>query len=185
MPEHEAQQSERSSVIPVRSTTLMGCLLLIVATCAAYWQVGGHQFYILENPQVREGLTGDGIRWAFTSTDASNWHPLTWLSHMLDVQLFGLDPGARHLVNVALHAVNAVLPGAQGKLEESIEHFQEALRIRPHHAEGQYGMGIALMRRGDIDASIRHFTEALRLKTDVPEARLSLTEAMHLKEGSR
>jgi hypothetical protein len=99
LPEHGAQQSERSSVISARSTTLRGCLLLIVATCAAYWQVGGHQFvslddakYILENPQVREGLTGDGIRWAFTSTYASNWHPLTWMSHMLDVQLFGLDP---------------------------------------------------------------------------------------------
>jgi len=91
-------------------------LLLIVVTCAVYWQVGNNQFvnlddamYILENPQVRAGLTGEGFIWAFTSTYASNWHPLTWLSHMLDVQLFGLDPGPHHLVNVLFHAINTVL----------------------------------------------------------------------------
>ncbi|NTW57717.1 MAG: tetratricopeptide repeat protein [Nitrospirae bacterium] len=94
----------------------MTSLLLVLATCAVYWQVGNHQFvnlddakYILENPRVRAGLTGDGLIWAFTSTYASNWHPLTWLSHMLDVQLFGLNPGAHHLVNLLFHAVNTVL----------------------------------------------------------------------------
>jgi Flp pilus assembly protein TadD len=91
-------------------------LLLVLVTCAVYWQAGGHQFvnfddamYLLENPHVRTGLTGEGIIWAFTSTYASNWHPLTWLSHMLDVQLFGLDPGPHHLVNVLFHAINTVL----------------------------------------------------------------------------
>ena len=57
----------------------------------------------------REGLSLHGLRWALTSTEASNWHPLTWASHMLDVELFGLDPGAHHLVNVALHLVNSCL----------------------------------------------------------------------------
>jgi Flp pilus assembly protein TadD len=91
-------------------------LLLIVVTCAVYWQAGDHQFvsfddgmYILENPHVRTGLTGEGFIWAVTSTYATNWHPLTWLSHMLDVQLFGLRPGPHHLVNVLFHAINAVL----------------------------------------------------------------------------
>jgi Flp pilus assembly protein TadD len=91
-------------------------LLLVLVTCAAYWQAGSHQFvnfddakYILENPSVRTGLTGEGFIWAFTATYASNWHPLTWLSHMLDVQLFGLDPGPHHLVNVLFHAINTVL----------------------------------------------------------------------------
>jgi Flp pilus assembly protein TadD len=91
-------------------------LLLVLVTCAVYWQAGGHQFvnfddamYLLENPHVRTGLTGEGIIWAFTSTYASNWHPLTWLSHMLDVHLFGLDPGPHHLVNVLFHAINTVL----------------------------------------------------------------------------
>ena len=65
--------------------------------------------YILENPHVRTGLTAEGFIWAFTSTYASNWHPLTWLSHMLDVQLFELDPGPHHLVNVVFHAINTVL----------------------------------------------------------------------------
>jgi tetratricopeptide (TPR) repeat protein len=91
-------------------------LLLVVAIWAVYWQVGNHQFvnyddgrYILENPHVRVGLTWQGFIWAFNSAYASNWHPLTWLSHMLDVQLFGLNPGPQHLVNVLFHSVNTVL----------------------------------------------------------------------------
>ena len=91
-------------------------LFLIIVTFAVYWQVGGYQFvnfddgkYILENPHVRTGVTAEGFIWAFTSAYASNWHPLTWLSHMLDVQLFGLDPGPHHLVNVLFHAINTVL----------------------------------------------------------------------------
>jgi protein O-mannosyl-transferase len=99
----------------MQNKTLMS-LLLIIVTCTVYWQVNSYQFvnfddgkYILENPHVRTGLTSEGFIWAFTSTYASNWHPLTWLSHMLDVQLFGLDPGPHHLVNVLFHAINTVL----------------------------------------------------------------------------
>jgi protein O-mannosyl-transferase len=91
-------------------------MFLIIVTCVVYWQVGNHQFvnyddgkYILENPHVRTGLTRENVVWAFTSTYASNWHPLTWLSHMLDVQLFGLNPGPQHLVNVLFHAFNTAL----------------------------------------------------------------------------
>ncbi len=65
--------------------------------------------YVLDNPDVRAGLTMDGVRWAFTSFYASNWHPLTWLSHMLDVSLFGIDPGWAHLHNGMLHGVNSLL----------------------------------------------------------------------------
>jgi hypothetical protein len=65
--------------------------------------------YIVANPAVRAGLTLSGLRWAFSSVEASNWHPLTWISHMLDVSLFGLDPGLHHLMGVALHAATAVL----------------------------------------------------------------------------
>jgi len=64
---------------------------------------------VLENPPVREGLSWDSVRWAFTESHSANWHPLTWLSHVLDCELFGLDAGAHHLVNAALHALNAVL----------------------------------------------------------------------------
>jgi Flp pilus assembly protein TadD len=65
--------------------------------------------YVTENPHVRGGLTMAGMRWAFTTGHAANWHPLTWISHMLDVALFGVDPGAMHLVNVVLHITSALL----------------------------------------------------------------------------
>jgi tetratricopeptide (TPR) repeat protein len=65
--------------------------------------------YVTNNPHVRAGLHEDGVAWAFTTTTASNWHPVTWLSHMLDVQLFGLDAGKHHLVSLLLHAANTAL----------------------------------------------------------------------------
>ena len=65
--------------------------------------------YVTENAHVRKGLSGESIAWAFTSTDAANWHPLTWLSHMLDVQLFGMDAGRHHLTSLLLHTLNGVL----------------------------------------------------------------------------
>lgn len=65
--------------------------------------------YILNNPNVLGGLTWAGVKWAFTSTYASNWHPLAWLSHMLDIEMFGVAPRGAHLVNIALHALSAVL----------------------------------------------------------------------------
>jgi len=67
------------------------------------------QDYVTENSTVQKGLTWTGIKWAFTTGHASNWHPLTWLSHMTDCELFGLNPGAHHLVNVLFHTANAVL----------------------------------------------------------------------------
>ena len=92
------------------------CVLLFAATLAVYGQVAWHDFvnidddvYVYENPRVRAGLTWDGVTWAFTTMDESNWHPLTWLSHMLDCQLFGLNAGFHHLVNVLLHILNSVL----------------------------------------------------------------------------
>jgi protein O-mannosyl-transferase len=99
-----------------RSRVLLVGLLLIIGTFALYWPVRTHDFiglddpdYVTENPNVKNGLTPDAIAWAFRSNEASNWHPLTWLSHMLDCQLFGLNAGAHHLMNVGVHAANAVL----------------------------------------------------------------------------
>jgi tetratricopeptide (TPR) repeat protein len=81
-----------------------------------YWRVLGNQFvnfddeiYVTANDHVQGGLTLDGIRWAFTNISNGNWHPFTWLSHMLDVQWFGLDPAGHHLVNVLLHAANSAV----------------------------------------------------------------------------
>src|SRR4051794_27102191 len=93
---------------------------LLVLTFALYARVAHFDFinyddgdYVAQNRVVRQGLTLDGVAWAFTTGHAANWHPLTWLSHMLDVSLFGVDSpraaGKHHLVNVALHATNSVL----------------------------------------------------------------------------
>jgi tetratricopeptide (TPR) repeat protein len=65
--------------------------------------------YVTQNPHVTGGLTRANIAWAFTSSEASNWHPLTWLSHMADCSLFGLEPWGHHLTSVLLHALNAAL----------------------------------------------------------------------------
>ena len=91
----------------------LGLAALVVANYSA---VGAHGFlycdddsYVFENPVVRQGLTGVGVAWAFAAPHVANWHPVSWLSHMLDVSLFGLDAGMHHWVSVGLHAANAVL----------------------------------------------------------------------------
>ncbi len=97
--------------------TMLAAAILLAAVAAVYLPVGGQQFfvfddreYVWENPHVLEGITGEAVRWAFTSAGyAANWHPLTWLSHMTDVELFGLDPGPHHLVSRGIHAAAAVL----------------------------------------------------------------------------
>jgi len=65
--------------------------------------------YILSNSHVQQGLSWESVKWAFTTFDASNWHPLTWLSHMLDVELFGMWPGGHHLMSLFLHTAGAIL----------------------------------------------------------------------------
>ena len=99
-----------------RYLELMTCLILATATLAVYWQVTSHDFinfddpiYITENPHVRVGLSKKGIIWAFTSFHMGNWHPITWLSHMLDCQLFRLDAGMHHLTNLLFHTANSIL----------------------------------------------------------------------------
>jgi protein O-mannosyl-transferase len=92
--------------------------LLAAATIAVFWQVSRHEFvnfddpaYVTFNPVVREGLTWPGVMWAFTNLhgEATDWHPVTWLSHMLDCQLFGLKPAGHHLTSLFLHTLNTVL----------------------------------------------------------------------------
>jgi protein O-mannosyl-transferase len=65
--------------------------------------------YVSENAQVIRGLTGQGVLWAFTTSHASNWHPITWLSHMLDVQMYGMNAGRHHFTSLLLHLANALL----------------------------------------------------------------------------
>jgi len=97
-------------------TRIWICLGLAGVVFLLYAQVARHEFvtlddrqYVYENPHVKGGFSAENVAWALTAFHEGNWHPLTWLSHMLDVELFGLDPGAHHLANVVLHALNAVL----------------------------------------------------------------------------
>jgi protein O-mannosyl-transferase len=91
------------------------CLVLAAITFAVFGQTLTHGFvyydddvYVYDNPVVAQGLTLKGIAWAFSGVHAYNWHPLTWLSHMLDCQLYGLHPGGHHLTNVLLHIATVI-----------------------------------------------------------------------------
>ncbi len=95
---------------------LMIYFFLMVATLAAFWQVTGNGFinfddplYVTENIHVQHGITGEAIRWAFTAVHAGFWHPLTWMSLMLDAEIFGLNPHGYHLTNLLFHIANTLL----------------------------------------------------------------------------
>ena len=92
------------------------CLVLVVVTVFAFRGVRSSDFltcdddyYVLENRQVQQGLTVQSITWAFTNYHLGNWHPLTWISHMVDWRLYGQNPGGHHVTNMYLHAANALL----------------------------------------------------------------------------
>jgi len=92
------------------------CTFLVVATFAVYWQLSGHSFvniddnvYVTNNPFVKEGLKKESIIWAFTTTKAEFWHPVTWLSYMIDSQVFGVNPGGYLFTNLLLHVLNTLL----------------------------------------------------------------------------
>src|SRR6266404_7464997 len=111
----------RSAVPRSRATTfgrpdLLILLGLAVMTFAIYAQVVGHQFitldddaYIKQNGMVNRGVTLAGVAWAFTAFDQGNWHPLTWIAHMIDSQLFGMNAGGHLLVNALIHVANTLL----------------------------------------------------------------------------
>ena len=109
------EKSAGLSLSPQRQTLILG-LLLVLATLALYNPASHHPFvnydddrYVGDNAQVKAGLRWETVRWAFTTYDEANWHPLTWLSHALDCQLFGLNPAGHHYTNVLLHAMNVLL----------------------------------------------------------------------------
>src|SRR5438552_11599725 len=95
---------------------LLILLGLAIVTFGIYAQVIGHRFitfddptYIQENPMVNRGLTLAGLAWAFTTFHATNWHPLTWISHMIDCQFFRINAGRHLLVNALIHVANRYL----------------------------------------------------------------------------
>src|SRR5438093_5764012 len=113
--ERPAASGNRTSALFGRMNFLIAGALAIV-TLAIYAQVIRHQFitlddptYIQENPMVNRGVTLAGFTWAFTTFYATNWHPLTWISHMIDCQLFGMNAGRHLLVNALIHVANTLL----------------------------------------------------------------------------
>lgn len=121
--------------------TILLCVALICTTVAVYWPVLGHPFinydddtYVAANAHVQSGLNRESVAWALTSTEQSNWHPLTWMSHALDCQIYGLHPAGHHATNLGLHVVNVlllfiVLAFATGAAKES---FLVALLFAVH-----------------------------------------------------
>ncbi|PQP35491.1 hypothetical protein C6A37_02215 [Desulfobacteraceae bacterium SEEP-SAG9] len=110
----KSKNTHTKTILNIRLDILI-CLFLASVTLAVYWQVINYAFvfddavYVAENFHVRRGLTSETVVWAFTTTSIANWHPLTWLSHMLDIQLYGMNPGNHHLTNVLFHIANTLL----------------------------------------------------------------------------
>ena len=99
-----------------RRFELVICLSLATAILVVYLQVTNYDFvyyddesYVTENTNVKAGFTIEGIVWAFTTGHAANWHPVTWLSHMLDSEFYGLNPMGHHWTNLQIHIANTIL----------------------------------------------------------------------------
>ncbi len=132
--------------IPKKYQALCIYLLLALVTIAVFWQVGSYNFityddldYVRDNDRVNAGLNWENVIWAFTESYASNWHPLTWVSHMLDCQLFGMNPAGHHLMNLFLHVANtlllfAVLKRMTGAVWRSV-FVAAAFALHPLHIE--------------------------------------------------
>ncbi len=113
------QQVQLRPVPPPASTTVRACcfgLLLVILCFAVYYPARTHPFvnyddnlYVTDNDQVKNGLTWETVTWAFTTYEAGNWHPLTWLSHAWDFQLYDMDPAGHHETSLLLHALNGLL----------------------------------------------------------------------------
>lgn len=95
---------------------ILVCLFLIISTLFVYWQVSKYDFvafdddvHVYENLDLQRGITFENIKWAFTTTSPDFWHPVTWLTHMLGYELYGLNPGKHHLINLFIHIVNTLL----------------------------------------------------------------------------
>ena len=108
--------TRQTTILNIRSDVFI-CLFLLLITLAVYWQVGQFDFVNFDDQKfsdnyfVQSGLTSEALRWSFSFNDKgkSYWHPLTWLSHMLDVEIYGMDPGRHHLTNLLLHVASSLL----------------------------------------------------------------------------
>ncbi len=168
--------------------------LLLAVTIFLYLPVRGFDFvnyddpdYVTGNSRVRAGITADGAIWALTSQEAGNWHPLTWISHMLDCQWFGLHGGGHHQYwrsteSLFRHALDVTsgnyvaLDGSgnvlrvEGRHREAIAMYEAAVRIRPWYEPTRVHLASALLADNRPDASIAEAKEALSLNPADPEA---------------
>lgn len=116
-PAKKAEQTHTSgSDAPTDWRTVLMYVALICTTVALYWPVLSHPFinydddtYVTANAHVQSGLNRESIAWALASTEQSNWHPLTWISHELDCQIYGLRPAGHHLTNLGFHVIDVLL----------------------------------------------------------------------------
>jgi len=129
-----------------RTFRILAVSLLVMTIAVVFGQVAGFSFvniddgvYVSENPHVREGLSREGVSWAFRAARSGHWHPLTWLSHMLDVELFGLWAGGHHLMNLLIHLAGTLV--LLGLLERMTGSFWRSLAVaalfafHPAHVE--------------------------------------------------
>lgn len=114
--ENPKESGRPNAAAASRAAVAAVAVVLVIGTIAAYWGLWNNGFinyddnqYVTENRYVINGLTWQGVVWAFTCEHSYNWHPMTWLSHMMDVQLFGLDPAGHHVINLLLHTINVLL----------------------------------------------------------------------------
>jgi Tfp pilus assembly protein PilF len=112
----ETMTKGRTSLSEILRSPAIIAALLFAATLIVYINTLNSGFvnyddpaYVTANPHVLQGLSWSNIKWALTATSEANWHPLTWISHMLDVELFGMNPRWHHLDNIVLHGLNVVL----------------------------------------------------------------------------
>jgi tetratricopeptide (TPR) repeat protein len=210
-PAHDAAQPS----FPIRSGNywvVFGvCVFLVGAIWVVFGQTLGHGFinyddeeHVYGNPQVIQGLNLKGIEWAFTHSVASNWHPLTVMSHMLDCQIYGLHAGGHHLTNLLLHAATAillflVLREMTGKLWRSA--FVAAVfAIHPLRVESvawlserkdvlsglffmlTLGAYVRYFQKGQLDEAAAFYQRALKIKPDDVAALNNLRMAF-LKKG--
>src|SRR5215469_9722954 len=173
-------------------------VLLALAVLGLYWLATGFKFshyddptYYAENSHVQAGLGRDGLLWAFCTGTASNWHPLTWLSLMLDADLGNgpKDGWTPHFTNILLHALDTVLlfwvllraalaidPNDkdahfdlanilddEGQTEESIREYRAAMRADPAYYPAAYNLALVLERLGRRDEAIAAFKDVLQI----------------------
>jgi tetratricopeptide (TPR) repeat protein len=180
------------NALDVSHVTTFGLIAagLAITTFGIYAQVIGHHFitiddlsYIEENPMVNRGITLGGLAWAFTTFHSGNWHPLTWIAHMIDSQFFGIFAGG-HLLAVELAPEDAEIRndlGAVlvrlGRIPEAIDEFHEALRLNPNNAPAHTNLGSVFVASGKAQESIPEFEAALNLNPKSKAAADGLRQA--------